>query len=65
MRLDIALVDRGDGEAMLEDLVRCRKGAGDVAVPYRELRYDVWNGRVHVQLAVNSGRRAGEYLYRL
>ena len=64
MRLDIALMNRGNGKAMLEDLMRRRKGARDITMLHRELRDDVRDRRVHTELAVNPGRRAGEDLDR-
>ena len=57
MRLDIALMHRRNGEVMLEDLMRRREGARDIAMPHLELRDHVRDRRIHAELAVASGRR--------
>ena len=43
MRLDIALMNRRNSEVMLEDLMRRREGARDIAMPNLELRDHVRN----------------------
>src|SRR6185312_1270168 len=62
MRLDIALMHRGNGEVMHEDLVRAGKGASDIAVMHLELRDYIGNRWVHAEFAVNASSRAREYL---
>jgi hypothetical protein len=57
MRLDIALMHRGNGEVMFKDLMRRREGVRDIAMPHLELRDHVRNRRIHTELAVASGRR--------
>jgi hypothetical protein len=56
MRLDIALMHRGNGEVMFKDLMRRREGVRDIAMPHLELRDHVRNRRIHTEFAVASGR---------